>query len=62
MTHWFDVDVVHRTEKAVLVDYEAERIWIPLGAILDQEDDIEIGCSAKIELSDSFAIEKGMLE
>jgi hypothetical protein len=44
------------------VDYEAERIWIPLGAILDQEDDIEIGCSAKIELSDSFAIEKGMLE
>lgn len=61
MTHWFDVDVIHRTEKAVLVEYETERIWIPLAAIIDQEDDLEIGCSARIEISDSIATEKGML-
>lgn len=60
MTHWFDVDVIHRTEKAVLVEFELERIWIPLSAIIDQEDDIEPGCSARIEISDSIATEKGI--
>ena len=60
-TCWVDVDVVHRTEKAVLVEFETERIWIPLSQVLDQEDDLEPGCSAKIELYDSVATEKGLI-
>jgi len=60
-THWVDVDVIHRTEKAVLVEFETERIWIPLSQVLDQEDDLEPGCSAKIELYDNVATEKGFI-
>jgi len=61
MTHWIDIHVVHRTEKAVLVEFETERVWIPLSQVLDQEDDLEPGCSAKIELYDSVATEKGFI-
>ncbi len=60
-TVWVDVDVVHRTYKAVLVEFETERVWIPLSQVLDQEDDLEPGCSAKIELYDSVAHEKGFI-
>ncbi len=61
MTHWIDVHVIWRTEKAVKVLFETEEIWIPLGQILDQEDDLEPGCSAKIELYDNVAAEKGFI-
>jgi hypothetical protein len=55
------VDLVHKTPGAVLVSNGNKKEWIPLAAITDYTDEIEIGESITIFISEKLAYDKGLI-
>jgi hypothetical protein len=50
-----DVQIIHRTERAVLINHDGEEFWIPLSQIEDS-DDLEAGDSGcEIRVTEWFA-------
>lgn len=60
-TTWIKVDVIHKTDAAVLVSNGKTRAWVPLAAIIDSEDDIVIGKTNSIEITESLATDKDLV-
>lgn len=59
---WVDVEIVHVTDKAILVRSGFEdQVWIPKSAIIDSSDDVVIGGEVEIEISEWLATEKGLV-
>jgi hypothetical protein len=55
------VDIKVKTPKAVLVSDGKTEVWIPLSQITDYTDEIEVGKSITIFISEWLATEKGLL-
>lgn len=55
------VEIVHMTEKAVLIFDGAKQVWIPKGAIIDHTGELETGEEITIFLSERMAEEKGLV-
>lgn len=47
--------------KAYLVYNGKAQVWIPAQAVLDSETDLDVGVETKIEMSQEFAEEKGLV-
>ena len=61
-TTWVDVEVIHVTDRAVLVSSgEEDPVWIPKSAIVDSSDDVVVGGEVEIEISEWLATEKGLV-
>ena len=56
MTRWPNKD-----PKAYLVYNGKTQTWLPATAVLDSEVDLDVGVSTKIEMSQEFAEEKGLV-
>lgn len=55
------IDIKAMTEKAILI-YDGDReVWIPLSQVTDYTDEIEVGASITIFISEWLANEKGLL-
>ena len=56
-----EVEIKVKTQKAVLVSDGKTEVWIPLSQITDYTDEIEVGESITIFISEWLATEKGLL-
>lgn len=54
-----EAKVVRTTEKAVLIEYADEEIWLPRSAMIDDEE-LEAGQHAEIKMLEWIAKEKGI--
>lgn len=55
------VSVMAETEKAILVEYEGDEIWIPKSLVGPNSEVEEPGDEGMIEIPEWFADEKGMI-
>jgi len=55
------VDIIHATDKAVLVNDGRKNNWIAKGQISDYTDELEVGHSITIFIPEWLAERKGML-
>lgn len=51
--------VLRHTEKAVLIDYDGERIWLPRSQLIDDEELPQEG-AARVKMTEWIAKEKGL--
>jgi hypothetical protein len=58
---WLSVHIRSRSEKAIQVDNGHLKAWIPKAAIVDYEDDLEVGTHTKIEIPEWLALEKDLI-
>ena len=55
------VDIIHMTDKAVLVSDGTKEVWISRGHIPDWTDELEVGHSITIFIPEWVATQKGLI-
>ena len=58
--HLDDCDVLRTTEKAILVEYDGEEIWLPRSQVSDGEQYEEGDTGVTISITEYIAREKGI--
>lgn len=60
-TTWVEVQVVGKSDQAVLLSTGRHQSWIPLSQILDQSDGLEIGADVEVEIPEWLATKAGLV-
>lgn len=60
-TIWIDVDIKAITPAAILVFNGKRDCWLPKSQIVDYEDEMQVGASIKIEITEWLAIAKELV-
>lgn len=62
----FSVTLLHKTVKAVLLDFETAEVWVPLSVLSDDGreavDDAEVDDVIDVEIATWFADKEGLNE
>ncbi len=55
-----DLEFLHETDSAILVEYDGEEVWLPLSQI-EWDGDAEKGDSITVTMPEWLAEEKGLI-
>ena len=56
----FDSVVVkHTTDKAVLIEFDDEEVWIPWSCVEDNDEDFKVGYKGKMYVAEWWAEKEG---
>ena len=60
--YWMEASIIHTTDKALLIESDEYKKWIPYTAVKASDGDLEKGNTCGIAITYELASEKGFIQ